>query len=238
MKRFFLLLCFFTLFHGVAASQDAVSARQDRLKPSISYDVTERVPGAENYENMLLKYFFPPSEEWFMSRYWVFPSFRAAYFLGTKQEGEEFVLIYRESEANMWYEGEFYSSADHGASYVPKINTIKRTIPKSDVKSLNLLIETAIVGARFNQQIVSDKDEYIVTAGADGTTYTFSTSILRPHRTASVWSPAANSKTGELVAVLDGVVNLTKNGEGGAVEFSPEFRARIEELTKKFQDDL
>jgi hypothetical protein len=221
--------------HGVAVSQNDIPARHDRREPSISYDVREQAPGAENYENMLLKYFFPPSEECFMSRYWVFPSFFAARFLGAKQEAEKYVLIYRESEANMWYEGEFYSSADHGASYVPKIKKIKRTISKSDVTLLNLLIETAIVGARFDQQIVSDKEEYIVTAGADGTTYTFSTSILWPPRTATVWSPRENSKTGELVAVLDEVAGMIKRGD---VEFTPEFRTRIEELTKKFQDDL
>jgi hypothetical protein len=157
--------------------------------------------------------------------------------MGTEQEEEEFFIICREPEKHIWTDGVFYSES-HLRNYVPKIVEIKRSISKSDVKSLNLLIEVAVVGARFNQQIVSDKNEFIVMGGADGTTYTFSTSILRPHRTASVWSPLPDSKTGELVAVLDEVVGMTKSGGKGPVEFTSEFRTRIEELTKKFQDDL
>jgi hypothetical protein len=235
MKRFFLLLCFFAMFHGVAASQDASAAEQDRLKPAESfYDANAGI--LDSYYRVIKDHLISTGEGRFMSRFWMIPSFSKEYFMGTKQEGEEFFLICREPEKHIWTDGVFYSDSRR-RNYSPRIVEIKRSISKSDVRSLNLLIEVAVIGARFDQTIRSDKDCYPVTMGTDGTNYYFSTHFDWP-RTATVWSPRENSKTGELVAILEEVIGMAKNGGKGPVEFTPEFRARLAELTKRFQDDI
>jgi hypothetical protein len=233
MKRFFLLLCFFALFHGTAASQDATAAKQDRLKPAESF---YNVGASKDYYQIIKDHLISTEEGRFMSRFWVIPSFSKEYFMGTKQEGEDFFLICREPEKHIWPDGVFYSDS-RSRNYVPKIVEIKRSISKSDVRSLNLLIEVAVVGARFDQTIRSDKDCYSVMVGFDGTNYYFSTHFDWP-KTATVWSPHKNSKTGELVAILEEVIGMAKSGEKGPVEFTPEFRTRLAELTKRFQDDI
>lgn len=236
MKRILLSLCFFVMFHEKASAQDGAPARQDRLKPATSfYDVGD---WGEDYYQVIKDYLISAEKDFlFTSRFWVMPSFRKEYFVATVREGEEFFLIHRTPEKEIWTDGNF-PKAEGSENYIPDIVEIKRNISRKDARMLNLLIEVAVVGAIFDQEIRSDKDEITVSAGFDGTNYFFSTSVVYPAKTATVWSPRPGSKTGELVEVLEEVIEKMKNGESGPVEFTPEFVAKIEELTNKFKDDL
>ncbi len=231
MKRLLLSLCFLVVLHGEVSAQFAVPSREDRLIPATSFfDMDTDI--LEEYSRIIRDRLISTEKGRFLSRFWALPSFSKEYFMGTQQEGEAFFLIYREPKKLIWTE--FHNKNNH----TPKIVETKRRISKEDAVSLNLLIEVAVVGARFDRQIVSDKDGYTATIGADGTGYYFSSSTTLHARTASIWSPRPNSKTGQLVAVLEEVIETVKNKKGRRVGFSPELRRKIEDLTAKFLSDI
>ena len=231
MKRLLVSLCFFTLLHGEVSAQYAIPSREDRLIPATSFfDMDTDI--LEEYCRIIRDHLISTEEGRFMSRFWAIPSFSKEYFVGTMQKEDDFFLICREPKIHIWTE--FQNKNNH----IPKIVETKRRISKEDAVSLNLLIEVAVVGARFDQQIVSDKDGYTATIGADGTGYYFSSSTTLHARTASIRSPRPNSKTGQLVAVLEEVIETVKNKNGRRVGFSPELRTKIEDLTAKFLSDI
>ncbi len=211
-------------------SQGIASRDFSRLKPADSfYDVD--IDALENYYRVIKKHLISAEEGWFMSRFWVLPSWEKEYFIGTKREGEEVFIIYREPEKQIW------SAADTYDDYTPKIVEIKQRISKESLLSLNLLIEVAVINARFDQEIRSDKNCFEVTIGTDGTSYFFSSSIDFWPKTATIWSPRQNSVTGELIGILEEVIVLVKTRERDSIEFTPELRKKIAELTAKFRSD-
>ncbi|MDR2890929.1 MAG: hypothetical protein LBV18_04925 [Alistipes sp.] len=233
MKRFLLLLSFFVSLHGIATSQISASEEQDRLTPAENfYDVGS---WAENYYTIVKNHLISSEEDRFLSRFWALPSFSNEYFLGTMQDGDDFVVICREPEQQI--------SADMGRleneNYIPQIVEITRRISEHDVLLLNLLIEVAVVSARFEQKILSDKDCINVTMGLDGASYFFSTSPFGfDTKTATAWSPPRDSAPRELIIILKEVITLMKDEKDEDIEFTPELEARINDLTYRFRKHI
>lgn len=232
MRKFLLALCCSVTFYGSVAAQDV-------LEPAASfYDTLE----SQEYQSIIRDSLIPAKTDRFTSRYWVIPYFGKEYFLGTKKEGKDFFVVYREPEMQIRYNMDL-SSGNPQDHYVPKIEETKRRIAHKDAMLLDSLVMTAVQNARFATATVSFSDSSTATGGpvtlsdevviVNGPTYFFSTAKLSTPATAYIRSCRSSSATGELVTLFGEVVAIVKNGSG-TVAFTDEFRARIIGLAVRF----
>ena len=145
-------------------------------------------------------------------RYQVMPSFTPENVLVIEYDDEKkkYYLKYHIGKESIWY--------SKNREKV-KVDRFKKEIDKASVDLIKLLFQTAVLKAKFPEEIIE---------GNDGTNYYFSVSHYGM-KSGTIWSPAEYSNTGKLVSIGNTLIELAKSNTS-IVKFDIKFIEKIKVL--------
>ena len=191
---------------------NSFSYAQDRLEPyeqTIFDDVNERF---KYFSEVRKKLFDNVHEEYKpLARFIVIPSFKAEYALTFDIDYKKRFLTYTTVKN--------YSIWDTMGELNKEAETFK-IIKEIDSIDSNL---TVTIINNFIKKV-----KYQNYYGYDGTRYYFSNS----EKTATIWSPKSNSRTYQLIKIMNEIIELVKSDEK-IIKFSPKLIQKIKNLNPK-----
>ncbi len=209
MKRFNFLFVFITSLLFTLVSK----AQADRLEPVSGifsiYDFQF------DYYSSVRKILLSKLSDDPEIRFLILPSFAPERVLDIEKDktDNKFYLILHKAQQNIWYSRE--------KSKI-KIDSAKKEISYTSVACVKKLFKKAIYKAKFPEK---------PTQGLDGTDYYFSVEDYG-QKTATTWSPTAESKIAKLVDIANRLIEFV-NSNSTKVEFDLAFSQEIEDLIPK-----